>query len=228
MPNQRKIDQVNELADLFSGSDTIIMADYKGTSVTELSGLRRTLNNSSAKFKIAKNTLAKLAAEKSSKDALSEEITGPLGFVLSNEDPSQLTKILFQYAEDNDLNFNIKKGLINDDLIDEGTLLKLSKLPSKEILLSKLMGSLNSPITNLVFVMQGTVQGFATVLQRHVENSSVEAEAPAEEPVEAEAPAEEPVEAEAPAEEPVEAEAPTEEPVEAEAPAEEPAEEDKK
>ena len=233
MPNQRKIDQVNELADLFSNSDTIIMADYKGTSVGELSGLRRALNDSSAKFKIAKNTLAKLAAEKSSKGALSEEITGPLGFVLSNEDPSQITKILFKYAEENDLDFNVKKGLVNNDLFDEDTLLKLSKLPSKEILLAKLMGSMNSPITNLAFVLQGTIQGFATVLQRHVENASnveaeepaIEAEAPAEEPaVEAEAPAEEPaVEAEAPAEEPaVEEETPAEEPaVEAEAPAEE-------
>ena len=62
------------------------MADYKGTSVSELSGLRRALNDTSAKFKIAKNTLAKLAAEQSSKDALSEEITGPLGFVLTNEE----------------------------------------------------------------------------------------------------------------------------------------------
>jgi len=233
LPNQRKIDQVNELADLFSNSDTIIMADYKGTSVGELSGLRRALNDSSAKFKIAKNTLAKLAAEKSSKGALSEEITGPLGFVLSNEDPSQITKILFKYAEENDLDFNVKKGLVNNDLFDEDTLLKLSKLPSKEILLAKLMGSMNSPITNLAFVLQGTIQGFATVLQRHVENASnveaeepaIEAEAPAEEPaVEAEAPAEEPaVEAEAPAEEPaVEEETPAEEPaVEAEAPAEE-------
>jgi len=211
LPNQRKIDQVNELADLFSSSDTIIMADYKGTSVTELSGLRRTLNNSSAKFKIAKNTLAKLAAEKSSKELLSEEITGPLGFVLSNEDPSQLTKILFKYTEENDLDFNIKKGLLNNDLVDQDTLLKLSKLPSREILLSKLMGSLNSPITNLVFVLQGTVQGFATVLKRHVENSSPEAEAPAEESPEAEAPAEESPEAEAPAEETPEAEAPAEE-----------------
>ncbi len=212
MPNQKKIDQVTELADLFSSSDTIIMADYKGTSVSDLSGLRRALNNSSAKFKIAKNTLAKLAAEKSNKEALSEEITGPLGFVLSNEDPSQLTKILFKYAEENDLDFNIKKGLVNNDLVDEDTLLKLSKLPSREILLAKLMGSLNSATTNLVFVLQGTIQGFATVLQRHVENSSTEepeAEAPAEE-----APVEEP-EAEAPAEE-----APVEEP-EAEAPAEE-------
>ena len=212
MPNQKKIDQVTELADLFSSSDTIIMADYKGTSVSDLSGLRRALNNSSAKFKIAKNTLAKLAAEKSNKEALSEEITGPLGFVLSNEDPSQLTKILFKYAEENNLDFNIKKGLVNNDLVDEDTLLKLSKLPSREILLAKLMGSLNSATTNLVFVLQGTIQGFATVLQRHVENSSTEApaeEAPAEEP-EAEAPAEEAPAEEAPSEEP-EAEAPAEE-----------------
>ncbi len=179
MPNQKKIDQVTELADLFSSSDTIIMADYKGTSVSDLSGLRRALNNSSAKFKIAKNTLAKLAAEKSNKEALSEEITGPLGFVLSNEDPSQLTKILFKYAEENNLDFNIKKGLVNNDLVDEDTLLKLSKLPSREILLAKLMGSLNSATTKLVFVLQGTIQGFDTVLQRHVENSSTEA--PAEE-----------------------------------------------
>ena len=188
MPNQRKIEQVKELSELFSNSDTIIMADYKGTSVSELSGLRRALNDTSAKFKIAKNTLAKLAAEQSSKEALSEEITGPLGFVLTNEDPSQVTKVLFKYAEDNEIDFVIKKGLVNNDLLDEGTLQKLSKLPSKEILLAKLMGSMNSPVTNLVFVLQGTIQAFATVLQRHVENSnSAEAEAPAEaeEPAEA-------------------------------------------
>ena len=102
------------------------MADYKGTSVSELSGLRRALNDTSAKFKIAKNTLAKLAAEQSSKEALSEEITGPLGFVLTNEDPSQVTKVLFKYAEDNEIDFVIKKGLVNNDLLDEGTLQKLS------------------------------------------------------------------------------------------------------
>jgi large subunit ribosomal protein L10 len=241
LPNQKKIDQVNELADLFSNSDTIILADYKGTSVTELSGLRRALNSTSAKFKIAKNTLAKLAAEKSSKEILSEEITGPLGFVLSNDDPSQITKTLFKYAEDNNLDFNIKKGLVNNDLVDEDTLLRLSKLPSKEILLAKLMGSMNSPITNLVFVLQGTIQGFATVLQRHVENSAIEQEAPAEEapaeeaPAAEEAPVEEAPVEEAPVEEaPAAEEAPVEEAPVEEAPVEEapveeaPAEKDEK
>jgi len=221
LPNQKKIDQVNELADLFSNSDTIILADYKGTSVTELSGLRRALNSTSAKFKIAKNTLAKLAAEKSSKEILSEEITGPLGFVLSNDDPSQITKILFKYAEDNNLDFNIKKGLVNNDLVDEDTLLRLSKLPSKEILLAKLMGSMNSPITNLVFVLQGTIQGFATVLQRHVENSAIEQEVPVEEAPAEEAPVEEAPVEEAPAEEAPAEEAPVEEAPAEEAPVEE-------
>ena len=198
MPTQRKIEQVEELANLFSNSDTIIIADYKGTSVAELSSLRKALNSSSSKFKIAKNTLAKLAAEKAEKNILADQINGPLGYILTNGDPSQVTKTLFEYTKKNSIEFVIKKGLLDNQLVDESTLLKLSKLPSKEILLSKLMSSMNSPITNLVFVMNGTVQALATVLQRHVEKSE---EAPAEEVKSEEAPAEEVKSEEAPAEE---------------------------
>jgi large subunit ribosomal protein L10 len=208
LPTQRKIDQVEELANLFSSSDTIIIADYKGTSVAELSSLRKALNSSSSKFKIAKNTLAKLAAVKAEKNILADQINGPLGYILTNGDPSQVTKTLFEYTEKNSIEFVIKKGLLDNQLVDESTLLKLSKLPSKEILLSKLMGSMNSPITNLVFVMNGTVQALATVLQRHVEKSE---EAPAEEVKSEEAPAEEVKSEEAPAEEVKSEEAPAEE-----------------
>ena len=208
MPTQRKIEQVEELANLFSNSDTIIIADYKGTSVAELSSLRKALNSSSSKFKIAKNTLAKLAAEKAEKNILADQINGPLGYILTNGDPSQVTKTLFEYTEKNSIEFVIKKGLLDNQLVDESTLLKLSKLPSKEILLSKLMSSMNSPITNLVFVMNGTVQALATVLQRHVEKSE---EAPAEEVKSEEAPTEEVKSEEAPAEEVKSEEAPAEE-----------------
>ena len=189
MPTQRKIEQVEELANLFSNSDTIIIADYKGTSVAELSSLRKALNSSSSKFKIAKNTLAKLAAEKAEKNILADQINGPLGYILTNEDPSKVAKALFDYTEKNKIEFVVKKGLLDNELVDESTLLKLSKLPTKDILLSKLMGSMNSPLTNLVFVMNGTVQALATVIQRHVEKSAEEA--PAEEVKAEEAPAEE-------------------------------------
>ena len=198
MPTQRKIEQVEELANLFSNSDTIIIADYKGTSVADLSSLRKALNSSSSKFKIAKNSLAKLAAEKAEKNILADQITGPLGYILTNEDPSQVTKTLFDYTEKNDIEFVIKKGLLDNELVDESILIKLSKLPSKDILLSQLMAGMNSPLTNLLFVMNGTVQALATVIQRHVEKSE---EAPAEEVKSEEAPAEEVKSEEAPDEE---------------------------
>ena len=189
MPTQKKMEQVEELANLFSNSDTIIIADYKGTSVSDLSSLRKALNSSSSKFKIAKNTLAKLAAEKAEKNILADQINGPLGYILTNEDPSQVTKTIFDYTEKNNIKFVIKKGLLDNELVDESTLVKLSKLPSKDILLSQLMGSMMSPLTSLVFVMNGTVQALATVIQRHVEKSAEEA--PAEEVKAEEAPAEE-------------------------------------
>jgi len=209
LPTQRKIEQVEELANLFSNSDTIIIADYKGTSVAELSSLRKALNSSSSKFKIAKNTLAKLAAEKAEKNILADQINGPLGYILTNEDPSKVAKALFDYTEKNKIEFVVKKGLLDNELVDESTLLKLSKLPTKDILLSKLMGSMNSPLTNLVFVMNGTVQALATVIQRHVEKSAEEA--PAEEVKAEEAPVEEVKAEEAPAEEVKAEEAPAEE-----------------
>ena len=196
MPTKKKIEQVEELAELFNNSDTIIMADYKGSSVADLSSLRKALSESSAKFKIAKNTLAKLAAEKTEKKSLANEINGPLGFILSNEDPSKLTKILFEYTKNNEIEFNITKGFVDNQIVDESTLVKLSKLPTKEVLLAKIMGSMNSPITNLVFVLNGTVQALATVLQRHVEKVE---EAPAAEEKVEEAPAAEEKVEEAPA-----------------------------
>jgi large subunit ribosomal protein L10 len=165
------MEQVEELANLFSNSDTIIIADYKGTSVSDLSSLRKALNSSSSKFKIAKNTLAKLAAEKAEKNILADQINGPLGYILTNEDPSQVTKTIFDYTEKNNIKFVIKKGLLDNELVDESTLVKLSKLPSKDILLSQLMGSMMSPLTSLVFVMNGTVQALATVIQRYVEKT---------------------------------------------------------
>ena len=92
---------------------------------------------------------------------------------------SKLAKTLFDFTEKNEIEFNITKGFIDNQIVDESTLLKLSKLPTKEVLLAKIMGSMNSPITNLVFVLNGTVQALTTVLQRYVEKAE---EPKAEEP----------------------------------------------
>ena len=183
MPTNRKIAEVEELSELFSNSEIILLAEYIGTSVGQLSELRKTLNNASASFRIAKNTLAKLAVDKANKSILSEQIKGPIGFVFSNDEASSVTKSIYEFTEKNEVPFIVKIGLLNDELVDEATLIKLSKLPSKEVLLSKLIGNMNSPISNFVFLMSANVRSFVNVLQRHIDQSAKE-EAPAEEPKE--------------------------------------------
>jgi len=197
MPTNRKIAEVEELSELFSNSEIILLAEYIGTSVSQMSELRKALNNASASFRITKNTLAKLAVDKANKSILSEQIKGPIGFVFSNDEASSVTKSIFDFTEKNNVPFIVKIGLLNDELVDEVTLLKLSKLPSKEVLLSKLIGNMNSPISNFVFLMSANVRSFVNVLQRHIEETV--AEEPKEETV-AEEPKEETV-AEEPKEE---------------------------
>ena len=127
---------------------------------------------------------------------LSEQIKGPIGFVFSNDEASSVTKSIFDFTEKNNVPFIVKIGLLNDELVDEVTLLKLSKLPSKEVLLSKLIGNMNSPISNFVFLMSANVRSFVNVLQRHIEETVAEEpkeETAAEEPKE-ETVAEEPKE----------------------------------
>jgi large subunit ribosomal protein L10 len=211
MPTNRKIAEVEELSELFSNSEIILLAEYIGTSVSQMSELRKALNNASASFRITKNTLAKLAVDKANKSILSEEIKGPIGFVFSNDEASSVTKSIFDFTEKNNVPFIVKIGLINDELVDEVTILKLSKLPSKEILLSKLIGNMNTPITNFVFLISANVRSLVYVLQRHIDQSAeeVKEESPAEE-VKEESPAEE-VKEESPAEE-VKEESPAEEP----------------
>ncbi len=193
MPTNRKIAEVEELSELFSNSEIILLAEYIGTSVSQMSELRKALNNASASFRITKNTLAKLAVDKANKSILSEEIKGPIGFVFSNDEASSVTKSIFDFTEKNNVPFIVKIGLINDELVDEVTILKLSKLPSKEILLSKLIGNMNTPITNFVFLISANVRSLVYVLQRHIDQSAeeVKEESPAEE-VKEESPAEEP------------------------------------
>jgi len=98
-------------------------------------------------------------------------MNGPIGFVVSDSDPAEATKVLVKYATENDLPINIIGGMLDEDMLDQSKIKSLATLPSKEELLSKMMGSMKSPITGIVMVMNGPVRSLANVLQRHVENN---------------------------------------------------------
>jgi len=224
MPTDKAVAEVEELKAVLSEAILIISTDYRGLNVTELSALRRAIREAGGTYRVAKNTLVKIASEEIGRPEISEIVVGPTGFVLSTDDPVGPARALMTHIQENRLDVVINGAYLEGSLVDADRVKYLSNLPSREVLIGKVLGQMNAPIANLVGVLSGTLRGLMTVLQAHIDqggNADVAESAEAEESEAApEAAAEE---AEAPAAE-VEAEATEEESAdEPEAVAEEPA-----
>ncbi|MBH64948.1 MAG: 50S ribosomal protein L10 [Chloroflexi bacterium] len=170
MPTEKGKAAITEMKDIFESSPLVIAAEYIGVDVAGMNGLRQELRSNGARFKVVKNTFARIAAEEAGRPGLKEVMSGPIGFVVSEGDPAAAAKAFVKYSDDNDLPVNIVGGMLDADILDADRVKALAKLPSKEQLVAKMLGSMNSPISGLVMVMSSPVRALATVLQKHVEN----------------------------------------------------------
>ena len=177
MPTEKGKAAVAEMKVIFESSPLVIAAEYSGVDVAGMTGLRQELRSSGARFKIVKNTFAKIAADEAGKSALKEVMAGPIGFVVTDGDPAAAAKAFVNYAKSKDLAINILGGMLDADVLSADRVKDLAKLPSKDELIAKMLGSMNSPITGLVMVMSGPVRALATVLQRRIDNQQEEGEA---------------------------------------------------
>ena len=191
MPTDKNVKIVADLEEGFKNSPLVIAAEYRGLSVAALEGVRRAIRPSGSQFQIAKNTLARIAADNAGRSELKEIIDGPIGFVTSTGDPAAAAKAFVQYLGDNNVPMTVVGGALDGQVLTSERVDALAKLPTREVLLAKLLGSLNSPITGLVTVMNGPVRALAIVLQRIAEARAAGGAAPAA----AEAPAAEPAQA---------------------------------
>jgi len=170
MPTDRGREKVAEWKEIFESSSLVIAAEYRGIDVGEMTGLRQELRNNGARLKIVKNTFARLAADEAGKPELKETMNGPIGFVVSNGDAASGARALVKYAADHGLPVKVIGGMLDSDVLTADRIEALAKLPPRDELIAKLLGSMNSPITGLVMVMNGPVRALATVLRRHVDN----------------------------------------------------------
>ncbi len=177
MTNDKGREAVEEMKVIFASSPLVIAAEYSGVDVAGMTGLRQELRSNGARFKIVKNTFARLAADEAGKSELKDVMTGPIGFVITEGDPAAAAKAFVKYSDDNNLPVNIVGGMLDADVLSADRIKDLAKLPSRDELIAKMLGSMNSPITGLVMVMSGPVRALATVLQRHVDNQQSEGEA---------------------------------------------------
>ena len=246
MQRSEKERLVEELTERLKSTETLIVADYRGLSVSEIDELRGKLIEQGARFTVVKNTLTKRAAEAAGVDALLALLDGPtaIAFLESDGDPVAVAKALDDAGKTEVL--VIRGGLLEGEEIGADDVKRLAKLPPADTLRAQLVGALAGSLTTIVGLFAAPMRDLVGVIDARIkqleeQGETVEApeaakaeaepaaeEAPAEEPASEEPAAEAaaPEEAEAPAEEPAE-EAPTPEEPAAEAPAaEEPAPEE--
>jgi len=186
---------VDEISANVAEAASVVVVDARGLTVAEDTQLRKQLREAGVTYKVYKNTLMKRAFEGTDFAQLDEVLEGPSAIAVAKDDATAPARILAKFAKTAP-NLEIKAGVVEGTFYDAKGMAAVAAVPSREELLSKLLGSLQSPITNL-----------ARVLNQIAEQGGASAEAPAEEAPAAEAaPVEEaPAAEEAPAEEPAEA-----------------------
>lgn len=154
---------VRELKEKFEGAQAAVLTDYRGMNVAEATNLRKKLREAGCEFKVVKNTLARLAARQTGLEGLAPYLEGPLAIAFS-KDPVAPAKILYEFIRENK-KMEIKAGVLEGNIIDAGKVKELAELPSREILLAKVLGGMQAPLSGFVSVLSGTLRSFVYALE---------------------------------------------------------------
>ena len=197
---------VTELAERLRSSQTLILADYRGLSVSELDEVRTKLLEHGARFHVVKNTLTKLAADEAGFETLKELLDGPTAIAFVGDgDMVSVAKTLSETARKTKV-LELKGGILEGTPMDASQVAELAKLPPADVLRGQVLGAIVGPLNEIVSLFAAPVQDFVGLLDARIEQLGDEAPAAEAEPAEAEAPAEEERAEEAEAEAPEEPE----------------------
>ena len=170
LKKQEKIDKKAEkaatVADLtarLKASSTAVLADYRGMTVGQMRELRSKLRGGGIEMVVVKNTLARRAAKAAGYEPLSAELVGPVAMLFAVDDVSAPARILNEYIRAN-RKMVIKAGLLEGQVIKADAVTELADLPSREVLLSRLLGAMQAPLGNLASVLQAPIVKLARTL----------------------------------------------------------------
>lgn len=149
--------QVQEIADKFSAAGSVVVVDYRGLTVAQVTELRKQLREAGVEFKVYKNTLTRRAAEAAGLEGINEFLTGPNAIAFSNEDVVAPAKIINEFAKKNDA-LEIKAGIIEGTVASVEDVKALAELPSREGLLSMLLSVLQAPVRNFALATKAVAE----------------------------------------------------------------------
>ena len=163
MPNKQNIKKVKELADCFSRAKAIYFTEYHGLDVQDITRLRRLFFEASVDYKVAKNTLIKLAIDESLIPKNSTVLKGSTAIAISYDEPIAPAKVIKEFTKDNDLP-NVKGIILDGEYFKGEEFKKLADMPSKDELLSQLISIFNSPLQKFVSTISTPMQELVGVL----------------------------------------------------------------
>ena len=143
---------VQEISENIKDAQSVVVVDYRGLTVAEDTQLRKALREAGVTYKVYKNTLVSRAVEGTQFESLRDVLEGPNAFAISTEDATAPARVLAKFAKTAPA-LEIKAGVVEGTYYDEAGMKAVAAVPSREELLSKLLGSLQSPITNLARVL---------------------------------------------------------------------------
>ncbi len=156
---------VAEIQQKVAESNLVILSEYRGLTVSALTQLRKGLRESGADAKVYKNTLTRLALDELKIGYPKNLLTGPNLFVSSSGDVAQVSKVLVQFNKDNE-RLEIKGGILDNQLLDLKGIKELSQLPSRDVLIGKVVGLIKSPLSGLVRSLSSPQSGLVAVLKQ--------------------------------------------------------------
>ena len=149
---EKKQSEVSALAEKIKEAKLVLLTDYRGISVEDVTGLRSNLRKVDAEYKVIKNYITRRALAEAKIEGLEDLLVGPTAVVLSSEDYLEPLKAVYEYAKNNET-YKIKGGVIDGKVMTTEELITLAKLPSRETLISMLAGALLGNISKLAVAL---------------------------------------------------------------------------
>jgi large subunit ribosomal protein L10 len=160
---ESKGNMVSELSELLNSSKATFLADYRGMDVEAVNKLRGELRQVGVDYRVAKNTLLRIAAKGTAAECLESYLQGPTAVAFARDDVAAPAKVLADLAKDSKF-FELKGGVMDGKPLTVEDIKALANLPSREVLLGKMLGSINAPATNFVGVLAAVPRSLVQVL----------------------------------------------------------------
>ena len=164
MNKENKQQVVAELHDKLQKANAVFLADFRGMNVGKATELRDELRKASVEYKVVKNTLLDLASRDTDKESLQPFFKGPTAVALSYDDPVAAAKVLSRFAKEQQATFKLKAGVLTGKPISVTDIQALADLPSREVLIAKLLGTMQAPVSNFVGVLAAVPGSFVRAL----------------------------------------------------------------